>query len=51
MAMRVLPDEQLDQRLRTVFGPEFQRTPHRSLPALGEALRSIRVGQVLYVPE
>lgn len=107
--MRVLLDEQLDQRLRTLFGPEFQietvryrgwdgladgellhraaaeydalvtmdrGIPHQQnvvrlslgivvlgaisnrradtaplVPALCEALRSIRVGQVLYVPE
>ncbi|HEX8209127.1 MAG TPA: DUF5615 family PIN-like protein [Longimicrobium sp.] len=107
--MRVLLDEQLDQRLRTLFDPEFQvetvryrgwdgladgellhragaeydalvtmdrGIPHQQnvarlslgivvlvatsnrcadtaplIPALCEALHSIRAGQVLYVPE
>ncbi|MBD0321189.1 MAG: DUF5615 family PIN-like protein [Gemmatimonadetes bacterium] len=107
--MRVLLDEQLDQRLRTLFGPDFQvetvhfrgwdgladgellrraaaeydalvtmdrGIPHQHnveaislgivvlgaisnrradtaplVPAVCEALRSIRPGQVLYVPE
>jgi predicted nuclease of predicted toxin-antitoxin system len=109
MVMRVLLDEQLDQRLRIIVGPEFQvetvryrgwdgladgellhraaaeydalvtidrGIPHQQnvarlslgmvvlvatsnrradtaplIPAVCDALRSIRAGQVLYVPE